>query len=186
VKIATATSSRSPAAACFPASAGRRRSSGRRRLGRHNRARDYRLSALRAVRLSGRARAMSGRAQDAHRCCRFAGIGIALDLDDVAATGKRLRQRHMLMRRVEPGRHARRQPDRTPPSPPRKHRCADRCRPPRQSHVPCRDFRKMRCELTASSWPQPLNRESAFICKMCAWSCAPGFLAAPPFPERMY
>ena len=37
------------------------------------------------------------------------GVGIDLDLDDVAAVGKGLRRRHAVMRRVEPGLHARRQ-----------------------------------------------------------------------------
>ena len=38
-----------------------------------------------------------------------AGVGIDLDLDDVAAVGKGLRRRHAVMRRVEPGLHPRRQ-----------------------------------------------------------------------------
>ena len=38
-----------------------------------------------------------------------AGVGIDLDLDDVAAVGKGLRRRHAVMRGVEPGLHAGRQ-----------------------------------------------------------------------------
>ena len=41
--------------------------------------------------------------------CRRTGIGIDLDLDDVAAVGKGLRRRHADVRGVESGLHARRQ-----------------------------------------------------------------------------
>src|SRR2546421_4988435 len=58
-----------------------------------------------------------------------AGIGIDLDLDDVAAVGEGLSWRYAVMRRIEPRLHARRQfRGIAPPSPPRKHRGGDRCR----------------------------------------------------------
>src|SRR5215467_12382183 len=41
--------------------------------------------------------------------CHDAGIGINLDLDDVASVGERLSWRHAVMRRIEPRLHARRQ-----------------------------------------------------------------------------
>src|SRR5262249_46045147 len=105
--------------------------------------------------------------------CHDAGIGIDLDLDDVAAVGEGLSWRYAVMRRIEPRLHARR----------------PRCRPAGRSGGPGAAHptakppgrRPARGPLN----PPPENRTScAEPSRRRAASCAPSPMIGRPAPKR--